>query len=46
MRILKKRIFLIVLDSLGIGQMPDAKDFGDMGCNTLASISKSDFFGL
>lgn len=41
---MKKRIFLIVLDSLGIGQMPDAKDFGDMGCNTLASVSKSDFF--
>lgn len=40
---MKKRIFLIVLDSLGIGQMPDAKDFGDMGCNTLASVSKSDF---
>ncbi len=43
---MKKRIFLIVLDSLGIGQMPDAKKFGDMGCNTLASISKSDFFNV
>ena len=32
-----KRIFLIVLDSFGIGQMPDAAAFGDVGVNTLAS---------
>ena len=36
-----KRIFLIVLDSLGIGNAPDAKDFGDEGANTLLRISKS-----
>ena len=36
-----KRIFLIVLDSLGIGQMPDGPDFGDVGVNTLASCAKS-----
>ena len=32
-----KRIFLIVLDSFGIGAMPDAEKFGDKGANTLAS---------
>lgn len=36
----KKRIFLIVLDSLGIGAAPDAKDFGDEGANTLKRISE------
>ncbi len=30
-----KRVFLIVLDSVGIGEMPDAKDYGDEGSNTL-----------
>ena len=33
-----KRVFLIVLDSFGIGAMPDAKNWGDEGSNTLASI--------
>ena len=37
-----KRIFLIVLDSFGIGAMPDAKGFGDVGVNTLASCATSD----
>lgn len=36
-----KRVFLIILDSFGIGNAPDAKDFGDEGSNTLASIAKS-----
>ncbi len=36
-----KRIFLIVLDSLGIGEAPDAKLFGDAGANTLRSAHKS-----
>lgn len=36
-----RRIFLIVLDSYGIGELPDAKDFGDEGCNTLRSITAS-----
>lgn len=31
-----KRIFLIVADSVGIGEEPDAKDFGDEGSNTFA----------
>jgi len=33
-----KRIFLIVLDSLGVGEAIDAKKFGDVGCNTLGHI--------
>ena len=33
-----KRAFLIVLDSVGIGAMPDAADWGDEGSNTLAAI--------
>lgn len=42
----KKRVFLIVLDSFGIGKAPDAKDFGDEGSDTLQSISKSDKFSM
>ena len=34
-----KRVFLIVLDSCGIGQMPDSKSFGDEGVNTLAACA-------
>ena len=37
-----KRIFLIVLDSFGIGQMPDSESFGDVGVNTLAACATSD----
>lgn len=37
-----KRIFLFVLDSCGIGQMPDSESFGDVGVNTLASCATSD----
>ena len=33
-----KRIFLIVLDSLGVGFMPDAENFGDKGAFTLKSL--------
>ncbi len=36
-----KRVFLIVLDSFGIGQMPDSEAFGDTGVNTLASCATS-----
>ena len=36
-----KRVFLIVLDSFGIGCAPDAADFGDGRCNTLASLTIS-----
>lgn len=41
-----KRIFLIVLDSVGIGQMPDAKEYGDENVNTLKSASTSSFFQM
>ncbi len=37
-----KRVFIIVLDSFGIGAEPDADKFGDVGSNTLGSIVKSD----
>lgn len=39
-----KRVFLIVLDSFGIGYEPDADKFGDVGANTLASIAKDPGF--
>ena len=41
-----KRIFLIVLDSFGIGNAPDAEKFGDTGTNTLSRISKSKNFSV
>jgi phosphopentomutase len=37
-----KRIFLIVLDSFGIGAMPDAVSFGDVDVNTLRSCATCD----
>ncbi|MBQ8798743.1 MAG: phosphopentomutase [Lachnospiraceae bacterium] len=39
-----RRVFLIVLDSVGIGAMPDAEFYGDEGSNTLVSASKSGGF--
>ncbi|MDD4843548.1 MAG: phosphopentomutase, partial [Anaerotignum sp.] len=36
-----KRAIIIVLDSVGIGELPDAKDFGDVGSNTLVNIKKA-----
>ena len=36
-----KRVFLIVLDSFGIGGMPDAASFGDVGVNTLRACASS-----
>ena len=38
-----KRVFLIVLDSCGIGALPDAAAFGDPGTNTLRSCAASEF---
>ena len=35
-----KRIHLIVLDSVGIGEAPDAKEFGDEGAHTLGHIAE------
>lgn len=34
-----KRVILIILDSVGIGALPDAKQYRDDGCNTLANIA-------
>lgn len=39
-----KRVFLIVLDSFGIGELPDAAQYGDAGTNTLRSVASSAFF--
>ena len=35
-----KRVFLIVMDSLGIGAMPDSDKFGDFGVDTLGHIAE------
>ena len=39
-----KRFFIIVLDSVGIGEMPDSAAFGDEGSNTVGAIRKSPAF--
>ena len=36
-----KRVFLIILDSVGMGPAPDAADFGDINPNTLGHIAAS-----
>ncbi|MBR1885232.1 MAG: phosphopentomutase [Schwartzia sp.] len=36
-----QRVYIIVLDSFGVGELPDAAAFGDAGCNTLRSIRRS-----
>lgn len=41
-----KRVFLIVLDSVGIGEMPDAKTYGDEGSNTLKACYKNKNFKM
>lgn len=41
-----KRVFLIVLDSFGIGELEDAAEYGDKGTNTLRSVSKSPYFAM
>ena len=41
-----KRIFLIVLDSVGIGEMPDAAAYGDEGSNTIKAASTSEYFSM
>lgn len=38
---MKKRAIIIVLDSVGIGEMPDAADYGDRGSNTLGNIARA-----
>ena len=39
-----KRVFLVVLDSCGCGEAPDAADFGDFGVDTLGSVARSPYF--
>lgn len=41
-----RRVFLIVLDSVGIGEMPDAAEYNDEGSNTLRSASMSRYFSM
>lgn len=41
-----KRVFLIVLDSFGVGEMEDAADYGDKGTNTLRSVASSPKFDM
>jgi phosphopentomutase len=36
-----KRVILIVLDSVGVGELPDADQFGDVGSNTLGHIAQA-----
>jgi phosphopentomutase len=36
-----KRVVLLVLDSVGAGELPDAGDYGDIGSNTLGNISRA-----
>ena len=34
------RVIVIVLDSVGIGELPDAADFGDVGSHTLGNMAR------
>lgn len=36
-----KRVVLIVLDSVGIGELPDAAEYGDVGSNTIVNLAKA-----
>lgn len=38
--VMVKRVIWIILDSVGIGELPDAGKFGDIGANTLGNIAK------
>lgn len=40
------RGFIVVLDSFGIGQAPDAEKFGDVGANTIGAVSKSKYLNV
>lgn len=39
-----KRVIFLIIDSMGVGEAPDADAYGDVGANTLGSISKSPKF--
>jgi phosphopentomutase len=36
-----KRVFLIVLDGMGVGELPDAANYGDQGSNTVGNMSRA-----
>ena len=36
-----RRVFIVVLDSAGVGFLPDAGDYGDLGANTLGHIGEA-----
>jgi phosphopentomutase len=38
---LAQRVILLVMDSVGIGEMPDSHEYGDQGSNTLYNIAKA-----
>jgi len=38
---MEKRVLLIILDGLGIGELPDAEDYGDRGSNTLKNMAEA-----
>lgn len=40
-RHMAKCVIIIILDSCGVGALPDAARYGDEGCNTLGNIAKS-----
>lgn len=41
-----KRVFLIVLDSVGVGEMPDAANYGDEGSNTVKAAASSGLLNM
>lgn len=41
-----KRVFLVVLDSVGVGELPDAAAYGDEGSNTVLAASKAEGFHM
>ncbi len=41
-----KRVFLVVLDSVGAGELPDAALYGDVGSHTLYAASTSSYFNM
>ncbi len=43
---MSRRVILIVLDSFGVGELPDAAQFGDFNVNTLRSCSQSSYFNM
>ncbi|MEG1781602.1 MAG: phosphopentomutase, partial [Clostridium sp.] len=41
-----KRVFLVVLDSVGIGEEPDAAEYDDVGSNTIEAAATSSYFSM